>query len=136
MDTSKEYLEMCKKAEEIQSEWKVSAGDRVYGGTNVFILERENVEAIKRLKTQTHFILLPCQDQLQEMVENSGIEPNKYGNTFWILQKFYRFVKNGEGYWHSFENCPYPTPSMEQLWLAFVMHEKYQKYWTGNEWVR
>ncbi len=25
--------------------------------------------------------------------------------------------------------------SMEQLWLAFVMKEKYNKVWTGEEWV-
>lgn len=24
--------------------------------------------------------------------------------------------------------------SMEQLWLAFVMKEKYNKTWDGNEW--
>ena len=22
----------------------------------------------------------------------------------------------------------------EQLWLAFVMHEKHNKHWNGNEW--
>ena len=25
--------------------------------------------------------------------------------------------------------------SMEQLWLAFIMREKYQKVWSGTEWV-
>ena len=23
----------------------------------------------------------------------------------------------------------------EQLWLAFVMHEKYGKKWDGNDWI-
>jgi len=26
--------------------------------------------------------------------------------------------------------------SMNELWLAFVMHEKYQKIWTGEKWVK
>ena len=26
------------------------------------------------------------------------------------------------------------TSSMEQLWLAFVMSEKYNKIWNGKEW--
>ena len=28
-----------------------------------------------------------------------------------------------------------PETSMEQLWLAFVMKEKYNKTWNGEEWV-
>lgn len=26
--------------------------------------------------------------------------------------------------------------SIEQLWLAFVMHKKYGKVWDGQEWVK
>jgi len=26
--------------------------------------------------------------------------------------------------------------SIEQLWLAFVMHEKYQKIWNNEKWIK
>jgi len=29
----------------------------------------------------------------------------------------------------------YNKESMEQLWLAFVIHEKYGKKWDGNDWI-
>jgi len=29
-----------------------------------------------------------------------------------------------------------PFHSMEQLWLAFVMKELYNKQWSGEEWVK
>ena len=32
------------------------------------------------------------------------------------------------------EACHYFT-SLEQLWLAFLTKEKYQKIWTGEEWT-
>ena len=30
----------------------------------------------------------------------------------------------------------YTTFSMEQLWLAFVMKDKYDKTWDGKEWKK
>jgi len=26
--------------------------------------------------------------------------------------------------------------TLNELWLAFVMHEKYHKIWTGEKWVK
>ena len=57
------------------------------------------------------------QGQLQEMVGGTHIE--KFG-------KVYRAVVAKE---------LYPSASMEQLWLAFVMKEKYNKTWNGESWV-
>ena len=32
-------------------------------------------------------------------------------------------------------DCDYGLETMEQLWLVFVMHEKYNKEWSGEEWI-
>jgi len=63
-------------------------------------------------------IWLPRQDQLQEMV--------KY-QFYSLLELCWGFAqsKNGWGF-----------DSMEQLWLAFVMKEKYGKVWVKDDWVK
>ena len=67
-------------------------------------------------------VWLPLQDQLQEMVENVS-------SSYELLNCFYKFVNPLEDvYTRQFT-------SMEQLWLAFVMKEKYGKTWDGEEWV-
>ena len=58
------------------------------------------------------------QGQLQDMVDN---------NLKVLCAKFCIFLKGAGPYNHDFK-------SMEQLWLAFVMYEKYQKKWNGSDW--
>jgi hypothetical protein len=62
-------------------------------------------------------IWLPRQDQLQEMVGE------KIENNYSITKRFLRFIPGN------------PESSMEQLWLAFVMKEKFNKTWDGENWV-
>lgn len=57
------------------------------------------------------------QDQLQGMIEKSI-----YDN----IWDFYEFSM--------FDIGPESIVSMEQLWLAYVMKEKYNKIWTGQDW--
>lgn len=61
---------------------------------------------------------LERQDQLQEMIDDFKL-PER-------LPWFYDFAVN---------DVPGKFVSMEQLWLAFVMKEKYGKTWNGEEWV-
>lgn len=68
---------------------------------------------------------LEGQDQLQEMI-----------NYFGLLDKLLKFAKfaqdNIDPY---FEEDKHEFTSMEQLWLAFVMKEKYNKVWNGEVWI-
>ena len=75
---------------------------------------------------------LERQDQLQEMYRQDRTVTQKE-TTLEILSDF--------AYWSL--NCPDENykyvkefTSMEQLWLAFVMKEKYNKIWDGDKWVR
>jgi len=108
MDVGKKYIEMCEKAEEIQKHWKPHEGD---------IIQIRNRELVS---------WLPKQDQLQEMVfENWGSPELIDGFHQWYYDLFKESNKNYqcEAEW-----------SMEQLWLAFVMKEKYNKEWNGESW--
>ena len=90
-------------------------------------------------------IWLPTQSQLQEMVGQSNIE--------YLLLDFHKFVAPDDyclhgdrevGFYHQ-GYCEICTDqrnevhrqftSMEQLWLAFVMKEKFGKVWTGEKWI-
>jgi hypothetical protein len=71
------------------------------------------------------FFFVPRQDQLQDML---GPYPGNY-----VL--FKRWTEELE-----FENGNpisklQTFTSMEQLWLAFVMKDKYNKEWNGEDWV-
>jgi len=126
------YIKMCEKAAEIQElrpigqDWEL--GDfcyykakygKVFGvtgssnGYDVYIIEHESGE-----------IFLPRQDQLQAMIELKGHK---------LTQDLFRIFTNWI-YTHNYKwNLFYGSP--EQLWLAFVMNEKYSKTWNGEDWI-
>ena len=134
MDTTKKYIKMCEEAEKIQKTWELKAGDCVayppdkqkriphctewtiewYGENDADAWDT------KELKSEWSVIWLPRQDQLQQL---SGLcmEDN--------IILFYEFVESNKPLWN--------LGSMEQLWLAFVMHEKYGKMWNDEkeEWI-
>ena len=136
MDHSKEYIKMCEKAEEIQKGWRPKEGDTLWVEKNdyhtnliKYINKEEAIDVlkiilgVKRSWLDKH-IFLPRQDQLQEMIkEDWQLSLTEFCK--WILGK-----NNTIFYTHRGE-----FNSMEQLWLAFVMKEKYNKIWDGKEWV-
>lgn len=151
MDTSKEYIKVCEKAEKMQIEWKPSIGDYVWRKYTIFGEEidqkiwpdkiheiiilhyksgidgyfhactTDGKERIFKHPWQIEketCIWLPRQDQLQDMMKE-GIE-----NTWGLFSRFYK--------WFSTKfSCI--TWSFEQLWLAFVIKEKYNKVWDSEK---
>lgn len=73
-------------------------------------------------------IWLPRQDQLQDMVLEGGRDLSS------MFQEFIHLVYEIR-YRESDPAIKFFT-SMEQLWLAFVMKEKYNKVWNGEEWLK
>ena len=75
-------------------------------------------------------IWLPRQDQLQ------GMLPDTFSNRtpVALIDKLDKFidVECKRDNRHSIEVINW---SMEQLWLAFVMKEKFNKTWNGDKWV-
>ncbi len=116
MDTSESYIKMCEKAGEIQQlKPDGSQGEFVHC----------DGEAYQEMDDRplTPYIWLPRQDQLQEMVGGYHTIGGKQDE--WTRN----MRKEDFPYWQSFE-------SYEQLWLAFVMHEKGKVWSTEKEdWV-
>ena len=78
-------------------------------------------------------IWLPRQDQLQEMIKQPPINKDWVDNprACELIELLVDFVdKKREN-----QVLTHLEDSMEQLWLAFVMHELYSLEWNGKEWV-
>jgi len=75
------------------------------------------------------WIELPTQDQLQEMLGN------ELGELLELLNKYSLYYIDDNGIRSDFWFVHRLT-SMEQLWLAFVMKEKYGKVWNGENWIK
>ena len=127
MDTSKQYIEMC-DCPEIQ-EPKRAAG-LVHGDYISPTQRLDQWDIVYDPSKAFRYGLLECiwlprQDQLQEMVDGDDL--------FMSICDFAAFVEisciraRGDFRLRDFH-------SMEQLWLAFVMKEKYNKVWNGK-WV-
>jgi len=133
MDTTPKYIKMCEMAEEIQEGWKPTQGDFYQLGCKrdktpaICILgcHWEKCEGchyeVNSLKDECVWLLR--QDQSQEMVDD--------GVLFFVLEEFHQFVFLEYGPY-----CAETFNSREQLWLAFVMHEKFNKVWRNDRWKK
>lgn len=123
MDTSEKYIDICKKAVEIQKDWLPDNADffgdpRDGGHGTVYVLARRSDWTVG------NSVWLPRQDQLQYMVISDRYSPGR--STHHMLTAFIC--------WYQHKTKTHPD-SMEQIWLAFVMKEKYSKVWNGRDWV-
>ena len=120
MDCGSEYIKMCERAVEVQKLCPIKLLGHHYRFDNrIHILRGEYYYWHIEVENENEKVWLPRQDQLQGILEIgdkllAGIDwlgnfCEEYGNNF---------------------------TSMEQLWLAFVMKEKYKKIWKVSEWVR
>lgn len=105
MDNTQEYIKMCEKAVEVQD---LRPKHHTKHDCWITVIEFESLG-------KEGWVWLPRQDQLQEMVST---------HLDFLMGKISDFWGNTPGH-----------GSMEQLWLAFVMKEKYNKIWLENEWV-
>jgi len=128
MDTSETFIKQCEKAEEIQGAWKHSkrnSGDwyhhrRMGRAYVVSELDQEDIDCL----------WLPRQDQLQEIYRQYDKTVSIWGMVSRLKDFIYGVDDN------DFTREAELFTSMEQLWLAFVMKEKYQKTWDGNDWIK
>jgi len=132
MDKSETYIKMCEKAYPIignrepcaRDYWMICDGDN----TDVMIITDyptdsgcygPGVGIPGDMYGWEPLFPIWRQDQLQEMViEDTGSIALIFVFNYW----FYNADIDEDS-------------SMEQLWLAFVMKEKYGKVWNGEEWI-
>jgi len=148
MDTSKEYIEMCRKSwddllnyikypdwinqgyctrheclltsDQDGSEQCPIFMDIVY--KDELKKYEYHMKLFRAEKCGDEWITLFFQDQLQGMVRNKFLSLNN------LIRSFFNWS-------HCTITYAIGYNSMEQFWLAFVMHEKYQKKWDGEDWV-
>ena len=148
MDKPETYIKMS-DCPEIQEDWKPQIGDWFYKedgiGYGLWLIcqvsapngetlwcsgERMNQPPFEGKLVQftapENYIWLPLQSQLQEMIgEEYSI------NLLYAFHRFYNTM-GCDLYPHTINGA---KTSMEQLWLTFVMKEKYNKTWYGEDWV-
>ena len=154
MDTTETYIKMCEKAEEIQEGIDDgSLSGRFVGGNIIYSIAPTNQphdrdgyynvtdkEAVRRCEAcgneesyikSSKYVWLPRQDQLQEMIDSWWKRYGAYGEP--LIKGFYDFAMFYNP--KPFRENELPVNSWEQLWLAFVMHNKYKKEWDGEDWI-
>lgn len=144
MDNSKEYVDMCRKAVEVQRLWKAEVGDwfvtpigkvdlfdKSFYIKENFICDHDIIE--NELWERKKIYWLPRQDQLQGMVNISKIF-GFYG----LIETFNKFSTGKTCAFGSENQCIAHLKqfkSMEQVWLAYIMWGKYDKKWDGQDWI-
>lgn len=128
MDKTNEYIEMCKKANEMHNHESESGDWYADDCHGLHILSiNDFLPSDKRTHSEIceeEYIWLPRQDQLQEMIQGSFKE---------VMDKENEFA-NG-----SYPLYPYMAlshfKSKEQLLLGLIMKEEHNKLWTGINWI-
>ena len=117
MDTSEAYVKMC-DCPEVQG-WKMFKYNDIHSQHS-----QKDFVSFSHTKPNVwkKIVWLPRQDQIQETMP--GLD---------AFQKIYKLAeyieRNDAKYLMGEENR-----SIEQLWLAFYMHEKHGKAWDGEKW--
>lgn len=136
MDTTEKYIKMCEKAEEIQNLIDMfQLGNFLWRGKE-YLYEACVCDAVPCFKDEK--VWLPRQDELQDILKATHLtNPYNLVSFLWnVLNEdkscpeevsCEECIKESM-YWRNFK-------TMEQLWLAFVMYEKYNKSWNGKKWV-
>lgn len=136
MDKSQVYINMCKAAPEIQA-LAPTAQTQIHLWGNIYSYStKDDTAFFWRMNTYKDDILdytiavwLPRQDQLQDMVINNP-RTGLLNMSFFFADFFYDVSTDNNG--DPLDSLKFT--SMEQLWLAFVMQEKYNKSWEEGDW--
>jgi len=148
MDASNRYVMMCQKAGEIQQLWQPNQCDFIihYDDleegvsfcrpaeslvqvVNMYYTKDDGdyyVQECEELKEQA--LWLPRQNQLQSIMEPNNERVHSLIRKV-VDEHYHDFSKNSMAAAHEL------FYSMEQLWLAYIMKEKFHKVWNEQEWV-
>ena len=121
---------MCEKAKEIQVLWEPEDSDFVFYRHSLGNGKEEICVEVGHNSTADRWLFR--QDQLQEIyVEWAGLkEVSNWAHS--ILDAFQFFALSDVPN----VDLTFRMRSLEQLWLAFVMKEKYGKVWNGTDWIK
>ena len=148
MDVTNRYIIMCHKAEDIQNAWIprqcdffidyealeeglsfCSPGKNQVQVVDIYYENPETSEYQQECEEIKHNgVWLPRQDQLQLMAEEDESKVVMLVSSVIETQYYYpkkdTYVKPASIFY-----------SMEQLWLAYIMKEKFKRFWDEEGWV-
>ena len=133
MDITETYIKMCERADEMQVLHYWKTGD-FSSNSSVPIFCQRCINEYSGMIPDGEAkgdVWLPRQDQLQEMVRKHEER---------LFLRFRRWwgslVERDDKYpdFNSMSNEHLDYDSFEQLWLAFVMKENFNKVWDGSDW--
>lgn len=154
-----DYAKMCKEAEEIQNIWVPKVGDKVIEPDKNFpkwVIGTYNDEAINIsngvVSSNPHYkeglIWLPTQEDLQKIfmdcvecqIQCATLEAfNDWLFRHDCVQKLGSLRKGDKtvvtSYNESKHEFPFSIMSLNVLWLAFVMEDRFKKVWEETKWV-
>jgi len=149
MDTLKEYILMSEKAVKIQKAWEPKEGDiytyyqgdtgfaGVKTGNIIKIYLESDIYKPKKNNSYGKFLddvtWLPRQDDLQGMVFSKKKLTDPAIAIRALFEKIYIRTNTNLAFIDSYYE---QFTSMEQLWLAFVMKEKFNKVFNGEDWIK
>ena len=137
---TKNYIKMCEQAEEIQKEHKFIIEDWYFcinsdTDINNNIRPCAGINDLKIMQNNNGIFWLPTQEQLQNMLLKRSNIFDEYDNVISMIYSFQLWL-SGEFYGY-YMHKSYPKGNiLNELWLAFVMEEIYNKTWTGEKWVK
>lgn len=143
MDTTETYIKMSKGAWGIC--WRPTVNFSEVNPKTFLITNRGNHSFVITSEGSWYYrdfqglVELKTQDQLQEMVKD--VFPDGVWKPFDVFKNFWYWFAKWDN-WGEEPNLYFDVPclaqSMEQLWLAFVMKEKYSRQWLtdSQEWVK
>ena len=154
MDTTKKYIEMCRRAVKIQEGWEPKDGDFVKCGARIhtiymefiggnklkyyYLPEGEVELELKREVDKNEIVWLPRQDQLVCILLESLYlrEYNYCSGLCKMLDDFNYYIEidHNDCFDPREDDCVNSQKSLDQLWLMFLMKEKYNKKWNGTDW--
>jgi len=129
MDNTNIYINMCEKAIKIQNNWDFKSEFNILYDIilkKVFLNVTLYVQGAKTDKKR--YIWLPTQAQLQRMF----IKNVKCSN---CRSEVFRCVFDLSSFYNGYYKYCSQFTSMEQIWLAYVMFNNYQKQWNGKDWI-
>jgi hypothetical protein len=136
MDISEDYILMCSKAQEIQD----NKPNDFYTDNHNYLSIGESsgkINEIDGMQEKGDIIWLPRQDQLQEMLKSVEWFYNENNPSGMMDSLYYIYMCCSSSNEFNYTEYVKQFKSFEQLWLSFVMNEKYNKIWDKNkqEWI-
>jgi len=134
MDMSEEYVEMCRKAYELQKNHVDVEGDII--SALMPMNDGSYIQFVALMGTPASEVVcspivwLPKQDQLQNMCTELKLFKPIYSLSYVTMWA------EAQGFDCGANDYAESLNSLEQVWLAYVMDENYHKKWNGSEWVK